>query len=234
MSPPQQLWLLCAGAAQGLVGSLQAGFEAATGAKLQARFGAVGAMREALRGGEACDVMLVTERMVAELVAEAALRPTPRGLLGRVRTGVAVRRGDAAPDITTPDTLRAALLAASAVYFPDPVRATAGIHFAQVIEALGVGDVLRERLRPHPNGATAMRELAAGPAGAIGCTQISEILCTDGVALAGPLPPRFELATPYTAAVASAAASPALAEAFIALLCGESAAAARHATGFEV
>ncbi len=233
MMPATHLSLLCAGAAQGLVTGLRAGFEAAHGAQLQERFGAVGAMRDALRAGQACDVMVVTQRMVDELMAEGLLQRTPLRLLGRVRTGVAVRSGEPLPDITTPESLRAALLAASAVYFPDPERATAGIHFAQVMAALGVNETLRERLRQHPNGAIAMRELAAGPAGAIGCTQVSEILYADGVALVGALPSRFELATPYAAAVASAAASPALAEDFIALLCGDATAAARRAAGFE-
>ena len=40
--------LLCAGAAQGLVRALEPAFTAATGAVLNARFGAVGAMQEAL------------------------------------------------------------------------------------------------------------------------------------------------------------------------------------------
>ena len=52
--------VLCAGAAQGLVKALQARFLADTGAAVQARFGAVGAMKEALLAGEPCDVFIVT------------------------------------------------------------------------------------------------------------------------------------------------------------------------------
>ena len=52
------------------------------------------------------------------------------------------------------------------------------------------------------NGATAMRELAgAGDAGAIGCTQATEIRYTPGLALVGALPAPFALATVYSAAV---------------------------------
>ena len=58
------------------------------------------------------------------------------------------------------------------------------------------------RLRPYPNGATAMRALAgARRTSPIGCTQVTEILNTPGVALVGPLPKQFELATVYTAGV---------------------------------
>ena len=49
-----------------------------------------------------------------------------------------------------------------------------------------------------------MRELAqrASPGG-LGCTQVSEILYTEGVELVGPLPARFELSTVYSGAVAT-------------------------------
>lgn len=67
--------------------------------------------------------------------------------------------------------LRAALLGATEIHFPDPQRATAGIHFAKVIDALGVRADVQARLRPHPNGATAMRALANSPhRTAVACT----------------------------------------------------------------
>jgi len=228
------LHLLCAGAAQGLVKAMQARLEQGSGATLAGRFGAVGAMKEALLAGEPCDLMIVTDKMVAELVASGALRGERRAAIGRVRTGVAVRRGEKRPPIDTPEDLRQALLAAPAIYFPDPQRATAGIHFAGVLQQLGVADALAARLRTFPNGATAMRELAgAAPAGSIGCTQVSEILYTDGVELVGALPARFELSTLYSGAVAARAAQPELAARWLDMLAGATARDLRHAGGFE-
>jgi molybdate transport system substrate-binding protein len=226
--------ILCAGAVQGVVKALQARFEQDAGATLQARFGAVGAMKEALLAGEPCDVMIVTDAMVVALQADGQLSSAARAPLGRVRTGVAVRAGSNVPDVTTPDALKTALLAASAVYFPDPQRATAGIHFASVLSQLGIDDELAGRVRNFPNGATSMRELAADPSAApIGCTQITEILYTPGIALAGPLPAAFELATVYTAAIAARAAQPALAQRFVELLAGPQSRELRRAGGFE-
>ena len=225
--------VLCAGAVQGIARALNARFELETGATLQMRFGAVGAMKEALLAGDPCDVMIVTDAMVVGLQSSGELGIRPRVPLGRVRTGVAVRNGEPMPAIATPEALQAALLAAPAIYCPDPQRATAGIHFASVLERLGVKGELAARLRTFPNGATAMRELAAGGAGAIGCTQITEILHTPGVALVGPLPDAFELATVYAAAVAARAAQPVLAQRFIDLLAGPSTRAMRAEGGFE-
>ena len=225
--------ILCAGAVQGIVKALQARFERETGATLQMRFGAVGAMKEALLAGEPCDVMIVTDAMVVALQSAGDLGVMPRAPLGRVRTGIAVRSGEALPGIASPEQLKAALLAASAVYFPDPQRATAGIHFASVLAQLRIADDLAARSRTFPNGATAMRELAASGPGAIGCTQITEILYTPGIALVGPLPDAFELATVYTAALAAHAAQAMLAQRFIDLLAGPATRAMRAEGGFE-
>jgi molybdate transport system substrate-binding protein len=229
------LHVLCAGAAQGLVKTLQPALLERAGATVGGRFGAVGALKEALLAGAPCDLMIVTDRMIDELVASGLLRGETRAPLGRVRTGIAVRSGAPRPDVSTPEALKAALLAADAIYFPDPARATAGIHFADVMRQLGIHDLLMARFRTFPNGATAMRELAACDApGLIGCTQVTEIIYTDGVALVGPLPERFELATVYTAAVSARAAEPALAQRFIAMLSGVESQPLREAGGFEI
>jgi molybdate transport system substrate-binding protein len=152
-----------------------------------------------------------------------------------VRTGVAVRAGDASPDAGTAEGLRAALRSADAIFFPDPQRATAGIHFAQVLQRLGLADETAGKLSTHPNGATAMRELAkAGGARPIGVTQITEILNTPGVALVGPLPREFELATVYTAAVCTRAAAPDAARRFVALLSAEQTRTVRETAGFQL
>lgn len=231
---PPVLHLLCAGAAQGLVKALEARFQAETGAVIQARFGAVGAMKEALLAGEPCDVMVLTAALVDSLVAEGRLQSAGRADLGRVRTGIAVKCGTAHPEVATPEALKAALLAARAVYFPDPQRATAGIHFANVLRQLGLLETLAPRLRTYPAGAIAMREMAACTEdGLIGCTQATEIKYTPGVDFVGLLPPAFELATVYTAAVATASAQAALAQRFIALMAGEAVRPLREAGGFE-
>ena len=142
--------------------------------------------------------------------------------------------GDPQPPIGDASELRAALLAADAIYFPDPKLATAGIHFAKVLEKLEISAALAPRLRAFPNGATAMRELAATSSGKpIGCTQVTEILATPGVTLVGPLPKDFELATVYTAGIAARAQRPNEARHLAALLAGDAARDLRARIGFE-
>ena len=248
MPSSEPLSLLCAGAAKGLVLALQAPFFAATGARIDARFGAVGAMKDALLSSDTratsvnrasphapCDVFLATQNMVDALCVSGHLNASQRNDLGRVRTGIAVTRGELVPDVSHPAALKAALLAASQIYFPDPERATAGIHFAKVVRELGIYDDISARFKTYPNGATAMAAMAlADEHNAIGCTQVTEINYTEGVTLVAVLPAEFELATVYTAAVCTGSLQSGLAAQWVAWLGGAESAALRVAGGFEI
>jgi molybdate transport system substrate-binding protein len=225
------LHLLSGGAAQGLVTRLQADFEAKHGCRIQASFGAVGLMKEKLIAGDPCDLLILSQKLIDELVADrradaASMRP-----VGQVQTGLALKAGRAPVQVRNEQELRSLLQGAGAIYFPDPAKATAGIHFFKVLRALGLAD--RPELRTFPNGATAMAALAQAPeADAVGCTQVTEILITPGVRPSGVLPPPHELSTTYTAAVASAGEQPELARALIEALTAADAAQARRDCGF--
>ena len=191
-------------------------------------------MKDKLLAGAPCDVMILTDALISQLTADGHLRAGTARPLGVVKTGVAVKNGQARPPVSTPAELKAALLAATGIYIADPVKSTAGIHFMKVLKALGLEQALVNTLRPYPNGAAAMTALAASnEPGLIGCTQNTEILFIDGVELIANLPPEFELATVYTAAIGKEAQSPEAAARFIALLAGPEAAALRAQCGFE-
>ena len=230
-----ELHVLSAGAAKGLVLALEEQFASAHDAKVDGMFGAVGAIREKLLAGEPCDVIILTKAIIDEFAAEQRVLAETVAPLGSVYTGIAVPEAQPVPEIGDEEQLRYALLNSRGIYLPDPERATAGIHFANVLRAIGVYDDVREWLRPFPNGAMAMRAMAdAGEPDLIGCTQVTEINYTPGVRLAGVLPRQFELATVYSAAVCSGAASAALAQDFVALLSGSESRALRIRGGFIV
>jgi molybdate transport system substrate-binding protein len=229
------LTLLSGGAAQGLVTALAPQFKAETGADIDATFGAVGAMRDKLLAGAPADMLILTASLIAELTQAGRVVADSAADLGAVVTGVAVRSGDPAPAIGDADALRAALRAADGIYFPDPKLATAGIHFAKTLERLGIADEVAGRLRVFPNGAAAMRALADVKGGRpIGCTQVTEILNTPGVALVGNLPKEFALATVYTLGVSTDARAPDPARRLAALLTGEATRDLRERLGFSV
>jgi molybdate transport system substrate-binding protein len=228
------LRILSAGAAKGLVTALQQPFTADTGIDVQGTFGAVGAIKEQLLAGAPCDVIVLTAALIEELIKSGRVLAGSSAVIGRVRTGVAVRTGQPLPDISDRESLAKSLLAAKGIYIPDAQRSTAGIHFVKVLEQLGIRGDTESRLRSYPNGAAAMGDLAqTSEAQLIGCTQITEINYTEGVTLVGPLPKEFELATVYSVAVCSNAAQPDVARRFVDLLSGSASEKVRAAGGFE-
>lgn len=229
-----ELHVLSAGAAQSLVAALTSRFSADAGVRVCATFGAVGAMRERLLAGARCDVLILTEPMIGELAISGHVDASTRAAIGRVWTGIGVRAGDLRPNIANRAALESSLRAASDIFLPDPERATAGIHFARILKALGIHADVAPQLRPHPNGAAAMRALAQSDGlRPIGCTQISEILCAEGVELVGPLPQEFELATTYSIALCVNTRQPEAARLFSTMLCAPDMESLRAKAGFE-
>ena len=228
------LHLLSGGAAQALVTRLQDRFLALHGDTIEATFGAVGMMKDKLLAASPCDVLILTDSLIAQLTASGQVAAGTERALGVVKTGIAVKTGEVRPAVATRAELKAALQAASGIYFPDAVKSTAGIHFMNVLKQLGLDQELADRLRTFPNGAAAMTAMAKSTeTGLLGCTQDTEILYAEGVDLIADLPKEFELATVYTAAVCTGAKAPESAAALIGLLAGAEAAGLRVECGFE-
>ena len=102
-----------------------------------------------------------------------------------------------------------------------------------MLQQLGIADRVASRLKVFPNGATAMRELAASQAQRpVGCTQATEILATSGLQLVSALPGEFALSTVYSAAVTTRAADATIARSFVDLLTAHDQLAARARVGF--
>lgn len=226
--------ILSGGAAQGLVHRLKDRLATEHGIGVEGHFGAVGAMRDKLLAGEPCDILVLTQALIVELEAQGHVKPGTAVPLGRVRTGVAVKSGEPMPAVNDAASLKALLASAQGVYFPDPEKATAGIHFMKVLRELGLVDTLAGKLRTYPNGAAAMQAMAQTQgAGLVGCTQVTEILFTPGVVLCGGLPKEFELATVYTAAACARAQDPQGAQALIDMMASDTARPVREAAGFD-
>jgi hypothetical protein len=195
-----QVQVLSGGAAHGLVRALQ---QAARATRARHRghlrrrrhHARQAAGRRALRPAD-------PERaLIQELERQGHVQPGSARPLGRVRTGVAVKAGERHP----PSVRRRPGGAAVQPHRRSTCRTPSSPPRASMFQGaaqLGLEQQMAGRLREYPNGATAMRELAAcNEPGLVGCTQMTEILDTPGVDWVGALPKEFELATVYTAAV---------------------------------
>ncbi len=190
------------GAAHGIVSTLTPAFTAATGLGIDGTFSAVGGLKARILAGERPDLAILTAAIAVELEAKGIAMPGESRAIGDVATAVALKADAAMASVSTAEDLRALLIRADAIYFPDPEQATAGIHFANVLRRLGIFETTAARHRTYPNGATAMAALAASSeALPVGCTQLTEIISTPGIHAIGDLPGDLGLSTTYTAAV---------------------------------
>lgn len=225
--------VLSGGAAHGLVASLALRFKDLTGFDIAGEFGAVGAMSDKLRNGAVADIVILTAAIVEKLAEESRVVRASISNVGLVETAIAVRAGDGLVTASDAGTLRAAFLGADAIFIPETRASTAGIHVATVLGQLGIADAVATRLKIFPNGATAMRHLAeSGAVRPIGCTQSTEIISTQGVILSGSLPPGCDLATMYTAAVATRAVAAREAQLLIELMTAADQGKLRERAGF--
>ena len=198
------LRILSGGAAEGLVSCTSRAFQALTGFSITGKFGAVGEMATYVRKGDPVDVVIVTRALILELVAAGLASAEAAKDIGAVPTSVAIRKGDAAPSVANIDELRTAILAAPAFFTPSIENSTAGRHVAWMLKKMDIWQDTNDKLRNFPNGATAMAAMATSDiAGAIGCTQATEILNTPGITRVADLPNGLSLSTVYTAAVAT-------------------------------
>jgi molybdate transport system substrate-binding protein len=227
------LRILSGGAAQGLVAGLAPRFKSLTDLDIEGEFGAVGTMAARLLAGAAADIALLTAAVMADLVDKGLVVGASVEDIGLVETAIAVRAADPPVSVRDAASLRLSFLAAAAIFVPDTRASTAGIHVAAVLDRLGIATEVAPRLKVFPNGATAMRQLAASEAStAIGCTQSTEIINTPGVVLSGALPPGYELATVYSAGVTSRSRQAAQAKRLIGLLTEADSGELRARAGF--
>jgi molybdate transport system substrate-binding protein len=228
------LQILGDGVAQRFVSQLCGNFTSETGSAVESRFGALAQVRDRLLAGEPCDVLVVSQPLIEELTVAGRVLPGSVKAVGLIRAGLAVRAGVTVPRVETADTLRAALLAADTLYFPDPETAPAGAHLLSLLQRLGIAQELRTHLRPCASGAEALQTLMQDDqAASLAYAQVSEIQTTAGVQIAGILPRELAWTTMYAAAVTTRARHPQVARQLIDRLSAPSAAALRRAGGFE-
>ena len=222
--------VLAAGAAQGAMHRLEPAIAAATGRKLDAAFDTVGALRDRVLAGDKADVVILSELGMAALETAGKIAPGTTVDLGHIEVAMAVRKGGLVPDIASPEALKQVLLSAKSIAHADPARgATAGAHFARVLEQLGIAGDVKARVTVLAFGGDVIEGIAQGRF-EIGVSQSSEIVAHPGVTLAGRLPSPYGHRTRYLAAKPIGAGPQA--DALLKFLQGSAARSAFAAIGF--
>ena len=211
-----EIQVLSAGAVRAIVTELAQAFEKETGHKVSLAFGTVGVTRQRLAADPA-DVVIMSDVAIDESIKQDRIVSGSRTDIARTGMGVGVREGTPAPDISTSDAFKQALLAAKSLTYVDPAQgATSGIHLAGVLQQLGIADAMKAKTTLVPGGYPA--ELVAKGEVAMVVHQISEIVPVKGVTLVGPLPKDVQKVTIYSAGIATKATAPEVARAFVTFL----------------
>ena len=212
---------------------LGAAFESRTAVPIEFFFGPVGTVQQRLDSGEAADVIILSDTLIADLAKAGRVVETSRRAVGRVGIMLAVREGAAAPDISTPDRFKQALLSARAIACSDPaIGGSAGTHFAALLRQFGIEDAVRHKLLKRASGVKTAEAVASGEAD-IGITLLPEMLPVKGVYPAAPLPDALQKFTTYVAAVSAQCAVPETAAAFIRAAADPALAGSWRAAGVE-
>ena len=212
-----ELYVLSAGAMRSIVTDLATAYEKETGNTVKLTFGTVGVIRAKLAGADPADVAIMTDTAMQEMTRQGAVLEGSWAAIGRTGIGVAVRDGAPKPDIGTPEALKQALLSTKSLTYVDPAQGgTSGIHFAGVLQRLGIADAVKSKTTLVPGGYPA--ELVAKGEVEMVVHQISEIIPVKGVTLVGPLPKDLQKITVYGAGVAVASTAKPEAKAFVTFL----------------
>ena len=200
---------------RGPVEQIIQGYEAKTGRKVKATFGAEVGTRQQIMRGEA-DVPLV-EAPDADVIASNSVVASSETAVASISVGFAVRKGAPKPDISSPEALKRALLAAKSITYPDAsAGAAAGVIVNEALKKLGILDQLQPKIKPAQGGARAMALVASGEV-EIGMTLLPG-MTDEGIDIVGTLPHETSPPTVVMGFVSSQAKDPAAAKELLAYL----------------
>lgn len=209
-----ELKVMSAGAVEGALKDLAADYTKANGTAVTFTFGNVGMIQDHLKAGEIADVVILSATAVDALDKSGGLASGGAVPLGRIGMGVVVKAGAAKPDISTPASFKAALVAVPSIAYSDPAGGgSSGIYFDSLIQKLGIADQVRKKAVLIRGGSAADR-VASGDA-AMAVQNISELMHVAGVQLVGPFPAEDQNYLVYAAGVLARSTQPQNALAFI-------------------
>jgi molybdate transport system substrate-binding protein len=221
-----EIQLLSTVGMQPAVPDLLAQFERSTGHTVKVTWGLAAVLKKQFTEGTPADVLLLTSPLVEDLVRQGKVAAGSKVDVARSGIGVAVKAGAPRPDVSTPEALRATVLAAKSVGFAR--EGISGVEFARALERLGVAEQVRAKYKDTRTRAGEM--LVAGDI-ELAAAQIPELMAVPGVDVVGPLPAELQFVTVFSLGLATEAKGADAAKALIQFLASPAAAPAYKAKG---
>jgi len=132
-----------------IVGDLVPQFETATGHKVTVSFGEAGELRHRiLEGGEAFDLAFLPSAVLGDLATRGKIARDTMVDSARTEVGMGVRAGATKPDTSSTEAFKRSLLAMRSIVITDPATGgVSGVHYASVLQRLGIADEIKPKLR---------------------------------------------------------------------------------------
>ncbi|MGI4793151.1 MAG: molybdate ABC transporter substrate-binding protein [Janthinobacterium lividum] len=201
-------------------------FEKSSGYKLDIDWAPTTVIMSKLADGATADLVLIVADSVDELIGQGKVEAETKQVVLRSRIGVAVAAGATHPDISTLDAFKRTMTGARSVCYSRGGQS--GVHFAPMLQRIGIADAVNAKATIIPAGFTA-EKLVTGEAD-IAIQQLSELSVVPGIEIVGPLPDAVQKVTTFAAAVMTGSAHHDVAKRFVESLVTDTAFAAYKAT----
>jgi molybdate transport system substrate-binding protein len=228
-----EIKVLAALGVKDVVDDLGPKFERASGHKLAIKFGTLGGVVRMVQGGETADVVIIPRQGIDGIVKDGKAAAGNVTDIARSNIVVVVRKGAPKPDISSPEALKRALLAAKSITYGNPADGGASsIHFAKVLDRLEIANEMKPKtIYSKPGGDTGV--LVADGKAELGVSQLQVLMPVAGIDVAGPLPGDLQATTVFSSAIMAGAKNAALAKALVNFLRTPEAAKVIKAKGME-
>ena len=204
-------------------------FERKNDCKIAISYDPAKVMLARIQKGETADLAILGSGAIDELVKQGKILAGSRRLLARCRVGIAVLAGKPRPDISSVAAFKRTLLGAKSVAYTQ--EGASGMHFAGVIERLGIAEQVKAKAVRQPGGL--IGELVAAGKAEIAIQQIPELMAVAGIELVGPLPAEIQLTTVSSAGIFTGTKQAEAAQSFIQFLVTPAVARVMKAKGLE-
>jgi molybdate transport system substrate-binding protein len=191
------------------------------------------ALIKRLQGGDDADLLILNRTGMDAMQREGRILGGSEVTLASSPAAIAVKSGAPHPDIGTAEALKRTLLAARSLSYSDPrAGGASGIHFAKVIEQMGIAREVNAKNRFPPPGGLCARFLPTGEV-ELAIQQVPELKQVAGIDIVGPLPRPHELVTVFVAGTGKTSAKAAEAKALVDFLRTPAAAAVFRDKGLD-
>lgn len=209
-----ELTILLNQATESGVRELAAGFEKATGNKVNVSFQGGGALNQNINAGDG-DLTSLGLNQFDEFVKNGKIAADSVIQYARVGNGVAVKAGAAKPDISTPEAFKAAMLNAKSI---GHTNAGTGPYNTTLFKKLGIYDEIKDKIKiiqGRPGVAQSVAAALADGEIEIGIQQTNVIQPYPGTEYLGPLPDALMEYAPVGVGMLTGSKHPNEARAFI-------------------